>query len=1284
MAGKPVGTMYAEIDLDLTPMERKLKTAYEKTVEGTQKFEQSFKQLGIQSDRMFESQKQMALVSYNAIKNSAQSTAQDIIRAEEAKNAKIKALNEQQFGHHNSMLATLKSNWIATAAVVGSAMIAMGKAWSMLKEGAEYDEQIGLLNNLATKYKTTADSIVESMKRASSGQIANADLMKVALSGIGRDLKPEQLINLADAAKTLGDVVGGSATEALQNLTQALVTGRERGVIGYTGKTLALSETFGELESKMTAAEKSLAMYNMIMIRNLELQQQQKKAVDDTADTIEKVEAKYKNLQLTVSRTWKAIVVSAVEGASAWADLMRMMFGKTGTTGEGVYVVPEIPKTNATDEYIAKLKKENEELIKQLKTRNSNADAAKEAAAKQKAAYESIAEATRKAQYEIDSVGKNQYEKDVARIESQAKKYRDARVDEVTIAKYVAKEKDLAERKYNEHKADLARKAADEAISEMEKEVNAGVKESEESLKRIEEVKKAKYEMYKSINEFGQEYYDASVDLIEEQAQKYRDLGIEEVEIAKWVAEQKGQLEYDLFKKKTDYITDGLSQLESSFTAIANCYDEGSSAANRWKEAAKAMEIAQKAVAVVQAVAAIATQGLGDPYTAFARVAAMAATMGALLASIGTSINGSSTSSAAASSATWQNSDSTKLGAESGDYSESVTASYELLKDTYDLEDTKLTQIYEEVKDLNNNIIGLVTSYIKTGGVDSSGYSWSLGSSDLYSLAGLGVVSDATVGKTISQLIGIASADPFTTMTHQILEALTGGALGNNIGKFISKIFGGSSETEVTNAGIYLGQMFVAQLVNGMTASVQQWVKTKTTTDGGWFHSDSVEYNEYFKSLDSSVSSMFTQVFSSMSESLVTMAEEFGVDTRVALDYVFQSAKIDLNGQTTDEISETLTTYFSDLADTAVEDLFGVIVSAYQELDEGLYETAVRLIKDKNYVENILELTNQSFSGRVDSLIKFSESLVSFFDDLESFLEAASSYYDAFFTDAEKQADLQDSLTNALKYYNMELPTARDGYRDLVESLNLTTSSGQEAYAVLLGLAESADEYYTYLEEAEQDAADAAAELTEELEGLTQTISDWLDSLTTSDLYPGGTSAAAYTAEYEKLLGGVSMSDTETVNDFLDFASSYLSFMQDYTGGSESYQTIYDKVVADVEAIQSAILKELYGDVYSLQGHASGGLTSGLSLAGEIGAEWVVPTYEPQRSSFLKDVGVDSEAIGQSIARTLMNESSGGSANGKDIHVHLYIDKKEITGAVIQGIKSGDDDLIKNIKKVMH
>jgi hypothetical protein len=58
-------------------------------------------------------------------------------------------------------------------------------------------------------------------------------------------------------------------------------------------------------------------------------------------------------------------------------------------------------------------------------------------------------------------------------------------------------------------------------------------------------------------------------------------------------------------------------------------------------------------------------------------------------------------------------------------------------------------------------------------------------------------------------------------------------------------------------------------------------------------------------------------------------------------------------------------------------------------------------------------------------------------------------------------------------------------------------------------------------------------------------------------------------------------------------------------------------------------------------GYARGGLSSGPSIFGEKGPEWAVPTYEPERSSFLRDVGADPETIGKAIASQLQGIGGG-------------------------------------------
>jgi hypothetical protein len=93
--------------------------------------------------------------------------------------------------------------------------------------------------------------------------------------------------------------------------------------------------------------------------------------------------------------------------------------------------------------------------------------------------------------------------------------------------------------------------------------------------------------------------------------------------------------------------------------------------------------------------------------------------------------------------------------------------------------------------------------------------------------------------------------------------------------------------------------------------------------------------------------------------------------------------------------------------------------------------------------------------------------------------------------------------------------------------------------------------------------------------------------------------------------------------------------------------------------------------------HAAGGLTSGMSIAGEAGPEWVVPTYEPERSSFLRDVGVDTSAIAAAVAARV------GSAGGGPIQIDMkvYLDGDQIRHSVAAGANGRDVELINAIRR---
>jgi hypothetical protein len=228
-------------------------------------------------------------------------------------------------------------------------------------------------------------------------------------------------------------------------------------------------------------------------------------------------------------------------------------------------------------------------------------------------------------------------------------------------------------------------------------------------------------------------------------------------------------------------------------------------------------------------------------------------------------------------------------------------------------------------------------------------------------------------------------------------------------------------------------------------------------------------------------------------------------------------------------------------------------------------------------------------------------------------------------------------------------------------------------------------------------------------------IADWMDSTNRSDLSPVK-SAAAWDAEYQKRRTGAfgSGASDQQISEYLSYATEYLSWQKSY-GTEGSYQAIYDAIMGDMASLatatdsalsiaeqqlavlqgqvsatiaegdrQAALMERLIGAVLTGQdmpAHASGGLTRGRTITGEIGPEWNVPTYEPQRSSFLRTVGADPATLGKAIAQYIQS-SDGGSGGEVTVHSHVYLDGKEIQNSVSKGFRT-NGDLIQSVRKAV-
>lgn len=514
-------------------------------------------------------------------------------------------------------------------------------------------------------------------------------------------------------------------------------------------------------------------------------------------------------------------------------------------------------------------------------------------------------------------------------------------------------------------------------------------------------------------------------------------------------------------------------------------YEEGSDAQKAAHNAYLAMSAVELAMnmqrAISAAVVAVANQGTGDPYSAFARIAAMSVMMGGLLSQIGASFTG--TTGSAQSSAGFSS-----VGAGgvlgSNELSTSIANSYERLEEINADQYTELRGIYSEMKDLNNNISGVVSSLYRTG--DLEGLGASAGS---FSYAGQNVINtldslSAGMGDLTEKIFGLIPG------TGGIVDFMNG--LSSGLTSSLSQGAFGSVSKEIHERGLLLPAFRL-----GGDVDLKKFMTQVTYRDGGWGRSTRRSERDIISDISGESERMINLVFDNLRNGMIEMGELVGRDVQQQVDnFVISIGKIDVQNKTADQINEAFTHAVSVQSDRLASSLFSDLIYQYAKVNESAFDTVSRLGVDKIIAENILELTNQTFGtttvtktlfdrgGQVFSwtetvtadAIAVSQAFVELAGSLENLQDAATSYYDAFFTESEKQARNAEYLTESLAQQNLVLPETREAYRALVESLNLGTEAGRKQYYMLLNLSDVADDYYSNLEKAQEEHLATLAE----------------------------------------------------------------------------------------------------------------------------------------------------------------------------------------------------------------
>ena len=513
---------------------------------------------------------------------------------------------------------------------------------------------------------------------------------------------------------------------------------------------------------------------------------------------------------------------------------------------------------------------------------------------------------------------------------------------------------------------------------------------------------------------------------------------------------------------------------QSKFNSELQGYSELAGAignmAGAGTQAAAAMQVAQVALAVTQGVSAIMNQGSGDPYTAIPRMAAMAVMVGTTLAQAGIAFKGAASTDF---SKTMTNPNSTTVFGGGDKVSESISKAVNNISDYAKPQYKAILNMANSLNSLNSNLTGLSADIVRNGeygvGVGSVNYQKSYKNDLPFSKIGtaLGaIVGHNPLGTLISSTIGSISG-----LLDKGLRLIGLGGGGYNWSKLQDSgiAFGsangvGDGTVRTSGEGYYGGTSsqakFTAQTLDeliksmkGLQFQTQSFESMRKSWWGGVHYSYSSK--TAYKGLGSELSNSISQIFKNIKDTTLQEADIFGKDIKNKLgNFKIDIGNINLKGLKGEDIEDKINKTFSTEADKITTSMFGTILESYRKIGEGAFETAQRIATEVGASTKLLTTAGSNFAGAYDK-IKVAETIVNAFGSLSNLSNAVSNFYDSYFTDAEKQADRGKMLSKYFKSLNITMPQSNKEFKNLVESIDVTTTKGALLYKSLMDVSGS-------------------------------------------------------------------------------------------------------------------------------------------------------------------------------------------------------------------------------------
>lgn len=488
-----------------------------------------------------------------------------------------------------------------------------------------------------------------------------------------------------------------------------------------------------------------------------------------------------------------------------------------------------------------------------------------------------------------------------------------------------------------------------------------------------------------------------------------------------------------------------------------------------------------------------------------------------------------------------------------------------------------------------------------------------IGGAGQLALGGMGAVGGVIGGSFAAGLLG-ASAGSALGIGLGVLTGGVGLILGAALGKALGGLFG--SKTSIKGQGLFADTQKLGDIITkgfDLFEYVDVQIKKKAlgiTTST----KNSTQTSAADAVLEKQFTLIFSGFYDSILKASTSLEANIDTVKGNLENAVIRLGKIDLQGLKGDEIQEKLEAVFGAAADSLAQQGFAGL-DDFQKVGEGYYETLIRVASsveqakyftdqlnvsaikytdilnkqgdvateivrqsvllvegNKNIKGGFYDLVN-TFDGTAEELSGFIIKLRDLQDQLfmtgknadyltstmilgAGGLDKLASGLDAYFemlSPAEQAAELTRRLTKEFAIFGKDLPSDVKAFRNLVNSIDISTEAGQKLYGQIIALAPEFN-----------DLQDSLKNANSEVNALVQSLRDLAEQA------KGARGETDQTRNLASIRSEFDRASTLAMQGDIDAANRLVDLGKELMGVSKTYATSSEEYTRDLALIQRA------------------------------------------------------------------------------------------------------------------